>query len=71
MKLTKNTGNADRLIRLVIAAVLATVALAGLVAAPWSYLALGLAGIMLATGLTGFCPIYAVFGISTCPRQRA
>jgi hypothetical protein len=71
MKLQKNTGNADRLIRLVIAAVLATVALAGVVAAPWSYVALALAGIMLATGLTGFCPIYAIFGISTCPRQRA
>jgi hypothetical protein len=71
MKLQKNSGNADRLIRLVIAAVLGTVALTGLVAAPWSYLALGLAAIMLATALTGFCPIYAIFGVSTCPRQKA
>ena len=71
MKLPKNTGNADRLVRLVIAAVLAVVALTGLVAAPWSYLALAVAGIMLATGLTGFCPIYAIFRVSTCPRPQA
>ena len=71
MKLQKNTSNADRAVRLVIAAVLAIVAVGGVVAAPISYLALAASGIMLVTGLTGFCPIYAIFGVSTCPRPQA
>ena len=30
----------------------------------------GLAGIVLvATGLWGFCPLYRIFGLSTCPVQ--
>ena len=30
---------------------------------PWGYLGI----VPLATGLLGSCPIYTVFGISTCP----
>ena len=71
MTLRKNTGNADRAIRLGIAAVLAIVALAGVVSAPISYLVLAVAGVMLVTGVTGFCPIYAIFRVSTCPRPQA
>ena len=69
MKLQRNTGNPDRAIRLVIAGLLAVAAIAGLVTAPLSYLALGVAGIMLLTGVTGFCPIYAILRVSTCPRR--
>ena len=69
MKLQRNTGNPDRAIRLVIAGLLAVAAIAGVVTAPLSYLALGVAGIMLVTGVTGFCPIYAILRVSTCPRR--
>ncbi len=71
MKLQKNTGTADRIIRLGIAAVLAVVAFTGVVAAPFSYLALVVAAIMLVTSVTGFCPIYAIFRVSTSPRRHA
>ncbi len=69
MKLQRNTGNPDRAIRLVIAGLLAVAAITGVVTAPLSYLALGVAGIMLLTGVTGFCPIYAILRVSTCPRR--
>ena len=69
MKLQRNTGNPDRAIRLVIAGLLAVAAITGVVTAPRSYLALGVAGIMLVTGVTGFCPIYAILRVSTCPRR--
>jgi hypothetical protein len=69
MKLQRNTGNPDRAIRLVIAGLLAVAAIAGVVTAPLSYLALAVAGIMLVTGVTGFCPIYAILRVSTCPRR--
>lgn len=32
---------------------------------PWGYLGL----IPLATGLLGSCPLYTLFGISTCPMK--
>jgi hypothetical protein len=33
---------------------------------------LGLVGIIpLVTGLWGFCPLYRVLGVSTCPRRLA
>lgn len=33
---------------------------------------LGLLGfIPLATGLSGFCPLYRVFGLSTCPVRKS
>ncbi|HEX5826336.1 MAG TPA: DUF2892 domain-containing protein [Candidatus Limnocylindrales bacterium] len=70
MKLQQNVGTPDRIVRLVLAAVLAAAALTGLVAAPFSYLAGVLAVVMLVTGLTGFCPLYALFGIRTCPVRR-
>lgn len=69
MKLQQNTGTPDRAIRLVIAGLLAIAAITGVVTAPLSYLALGIAGIMLVTGVTGFCPIYAILHVSTCPRR--
>ncbi len=59
-----NVGSSDRLVRLVLGAIL--VALFFVVAAPWKYVALvaGLAAI--ATGLFRFCGLYALLGINTC-----
>jgi len=34
---------------------------------PWGWLGL----IPLATGLIGSCPLYTVFGFSTCPKKKA
>ena len=32
---------------------------------------LGVVGqVLMVTGLVGFCPIYRVFGVSTCPTPR-
>lgn len=59
-----NVGSIDRTLR-----ILAGIALLALVMvlegnARW----LGLIGIVpLATGLFGYCPAYALFGLSTCP----
>jgi hypothetical protein len=34
---------------------------------PWAYLGL----IPIATGLLGFCPAYALFGVNTCGVRRS
>ena len=69
MKLQQNEGTADRVIRIVAAALLALAIVTGLVAAPISIAAGVVAAVLLVTGLTGFCPLYAVLRVSTCPRK--
>lgn len=62
----KNMSGIDRIIRIVIA--IAAVAGAALVGfgsiGAWILLVVG--GIMLVTAAVGFCPLYRVFGVSTC-----
>lgn len=58
----KNVGKTDRIIRLVIGA---AVIIAALVYQSWLLAILGV--VALGTGLVGFCGLYKVFGISTCP----
>lgn len=64
----KNVGQADRIARAV-AGVLALAAFfMGLVAAPWSYLLLLVAIIMLATAALGTCGLYSLLGINTAKK---
>lgn len=55
-----NLGKTDRYIRLIIAVVIGT---AGIYFQSWWGL---LAAIPLLTSYVGFCPLYKLFGISTC-----
>ena len=70
MNLTQNVGTLDRIARLGLGAGLGIIFLAGIVATPLSWLVGLLSVIMLATGALGFCPIYRVVGVRTCPIQR-
>ena len=65
MKLQINESTPDRIVRLVLGIVLGAAALAGGIAAPWLYVALPVAAIAVLTGIVGFCPLYAVFGVTT------
>jgi len=59
-----NEGTIDRAIRLVIAAVLIGVGL-GVVRGPGGIAMAAVGAIPLLTGLSGYCPLYTVFGINT------
>ncbi|MCU0634185.1 MAG: DUF2892 domain-containing protein [Gemmatimonadaceae bacterium] len=66
--LQQNVGGADRLIRIVLG--IALLAAVVIVDAPWRWA--GLIGIIpLGTALMGSCPLYSLFGFSTCPLPRA
>jgi len=57
-----NEGTLDRAIRIVIGLALVSLTMVG----PKSML--GLIGIVpLVTGAVGFCPLYKLLGLSTCP----
>jgi hypothetical protein len=60
----KNIHNVERVVRIVVGAVLVSMAFWG-PASNWFLLGL----IPLATGIVGWCPPYAMLGISTCPRE--
>ena len=63
----KNVGNLDRIIRVVLALVVAVLYFAGQISGT-AALVLGiLAVIFLATGAMGSCPLYTVTGLSTRP----
>ncbi len=62
-----NEGIADRVIR--IAAGFLILSLFFLVEGNARWLAL-IGFVPLLTGLLGYCPVYTLFGISTCPLER-
>jgi hypothetical protein len=59
--MTKNVGGIDKILRLVLGAALIGATLLGLLPV-WGYIGI----VPLATGLMGWCPPYALLGISTC-----
>ena len=62
----KNMGIADRVIRVVIAAVIAILYFTNVISGNLGIVLLILAGIFLLTSIVGFCPLYAPFGLKTC-----
>jgi hypothetical protein len=71
MKLTKNIGHADRIVRLLIAVALGAAVVGGVVAAPLTYVAIVLAAMMVVTAVVEFCPLYALFGLRSRTATRA
>ena len=61
-----NEGTADRSIRAVLGVVAAVGAVVVGIGTGPGIVLLVLAGILLVTAAVGFCPLYRVFGISTC-----
>ncbi len=67
----KNMGNADRVIRVILAVVVVGLYYSGILTGTWAVVLLIIAGIFFLTSLIGYCPLYAPFGLSTCARRHA
>lgn len=63
--LTINEHWIERFARVGLGLLLIALAVGGTIGA-WGYVGV----VPLATGLTGWCPLYSLLGISTCPRPR-
>jgi len=61
-----NMGSTDRILRTVVAVVIAFLYFTGVIPGTLGIVLLVLAVVFLATSLMSFCPLYAPFGISTC-----
>lgn len=66
----KNMSSADRIVRLLISAIIVALYFTNVVGGTVGIILLVLAGVFTLTSLISFCPLYAVFGISTCPVKK-
>ena len=63
----KNVGSTDKIIRIVFAVAIGYFAYSTTFDSNWiQYVLYIIAGIMLVTPITGFCPLYTIFGVNTC-----
>lgn len=66
----KNMGTADRIIRVIIAAIIAVLFLTDVIEGTLGIILLVLAGVFVLTSFIKVCPLYMPCGISTCARKK-
>ena len=66
----KNMGRLDKIIRLLIAAVLLLLYFTGVATGTLGTVLVVLAAVLAITTLTSFCGLYTLFGISTCSVKK-
>ncbi len=65
----KNMGSPDRIIRILAAIVFAVLYFTGTVTGTWGIVLLVLGGVFVLTSFVGFCPLYSLVGMNTCPAK--
>jgi len=66
----KNMGNIDKMLRVLVAVVIAVLYFAtDLIPGTLGIVLLVLAGVFVLTSFISFCPLYAPFGLSTCKKE--
>jgi len=66
----RNVGKTDKIIRILIAVVLAGLYFTNAISGTIGIVFLIVAGIALVTALVNFCGLYALFGLSSCPLKK-
>jgi hypothetical protein len=66
----KNMGLADKIIRILIAAVVVVLYFTNVISGTLAIILLILAGIFILTSLISFCPLYLPFGINTRKKKE-
>lgn len=66
----KNMGFADRMIRIIVAIVIAVLFFTNIISGTLGIILLVLAGVFVLTSMISFCPLYTLVGASTCPKEK-
>jgi len=66
----KNVGAVDKIIRIVLAAVLVILYLANVVSGTLGIVFIVVALVLLLTAFMNFCALYTLLGISTCKKEK-
>ena len=62
----KNVSNIDKGLRVLIALAITLLYYFNIIDDTLAYILMGLAIVLLITGLINFCPLYKILGVSTC-----
>ena len=65
-----NMGNADRMIRVVVALLISVLYITGVLTGTLAIVLLIVAGVFFLTSLFGICPLYSLLGINSCPAKK-
>ena len=65
----KNMSTTDRIIRVLVAALLAYLYFSGIVGGVLGIILLIVGIVFLLTSVVAFCPLYALFGFKTCKKE--
>ena len=63
--MNRNMSTTDKIIRVIIAAVIAVLYFTGYISGIVGIILLVVGGVLLLTSFVNFCPLYAAFGLST------
>lgn len=66
----KNMGGMDKIIRLIIAAIIIVLFFMDVLTGIPGIVFLVIAGIFIVTSIFGVCPLYLPFGLTTCPKEE-
>lgn len=61
-----NMGSTDKMVRLIVAALIAILYFTNVISGTLGIVLLVLAAVLVLTSVVSFCPLYAPFGINTC-----
>lgn len=67
----KNMGNADRIIRILVAVVFTVLYFTNVVTGTLGIILLILAGVFVLTSIVSFCPLYLPIGLNTGKKKEA
>ncbi|MGC8803732.1 MAG: YgaP family membrane protein [Bacteroidales bacterium] len=66
-----NVGQTDRIVRILLAFILAALYFTGTLTGTIGIIAIILALVLVITGLVGFCPLYLPCRINTCKKEQS
>ena len=70
MTMKKNMGIADKIIRVIIAALILTLYFTNVITGTLGIVLIALSIVFVLTSLVSFCPLYALIGASTRPKPK-
>lgn len=68
--MSRNVGTADRIVRVLLGVALVGVGL-GVMGGTGGMVLAAVSAVPFVTAAIGWCPLYALLGVKTCPLQRA
>lgn len=66
-----NLGGLDRAVRVIAGLALVVAGFMAGIVEPWNYVVMGAGAVFVLTSMVSFCPLYAIFGINSCPANKA